>query len=93
VSAWGALCQLHLARRLIAKVGLGSPKEARYMESVRDDRRSATSPGSQAGSASGQVPLLDRFFPPPLAAKVPEVILLFWVVKILTPAGRRRRIT
>jgi uncharacterized membrane-anchored protein len=37
--------------------------------------------------ASGQVPLLGRIFPAPLAAKVPEVILLFWIVKILTTAG------
>jgi uncharacterized membrane-anchored protein len=36
---------------------------------------------------SGQVPVLGRIFPAPLAAKVPEVILLFWVVKILTTAG------
>jgi uncharacterized membrane-anchored protein len=35
----------------------------------------------------GQLPLLDRLFPPPLAPKVPEVIALFWVVKILTTAG------
>ena len=35
----------------------------------------------------GQIPLLGRIFPAPLAAKVPEVILLFWVVKILTTAG------
>ena len=28
-----------------------------------------------------------RFFPEPVAAKVPEIILLFWVVKILTTAG------
>jgi uncharacterized membrane-anchored protein len=35
----------------------------------------------------GQVPLIGRFFPAPVAAKVPEVILLFWVVKILTTAG------
>ena len=37
--------------------------------------------------ADGQVPLIGRFFPAPVAAKVPEVILLFWVVKILTTAG------
>ncbi len=37
--------------------------------------------------ADGQLPLLDSFFPPPLASKVPEVIALFWVVKILTTAG------
>jgi uncharacterized membrane-anchored protein len=35
----------------------------------------------------GRVPLIGRFFPVPLAAKVPEVIFLFWVVKILTTAG------
>ncbi len=36
---------------------------------------------------SGQVPLLGSIFPAPVAAKVPEVILVFWVVKILTTAG------
>ena len=30
---------------------------------------------------------MGRIFPAPLAAKVPEVILLFWVVKVLTTAG------
>jgi uncharacterized membrane-anchored protein len=30
---------------------------------------------------------LDRLFPDPRAAKVPEIIFLFWVVKILTTAG------
>jgi uncharacterized membrane-anchored protein len=35
----------------------------------------------------GQVPVLGRVFPAPVAAKVPEVILLFWIVKILTTAG------
>jgi uncharacterized membrane-anchored protein len=39
------------------------------------------------GSASGQVPVIGRIFPAPLASKVPEIILLFWVVKILTTAG------
>jgi uncharacterized membrane-anchored protein len=33
------------------------------------------------------VPVLGRYFPSPLASKVPEVIALFWVVKILTTAG------
>lgn len=36
---------------------------------------------------SGELPLIGRFIPAPVAAKVPEVILLFWVVKILTTAG------
>ena len=31
--------------------------------------------------------MLGRFFPAPAAAKVPEIIALFWVVKILTTAG------
>jgi uncharacterized membrane-anchored protein len=37
--------------------------------------------------ADGQLPVLGSFFPAPLASKVPEVIFLFWVVKILTTAG------
>jgi len=35
----------------------------------------------------GQLPILGTLFPSPLAAKVPEVIALFWAVKILTTAG------
>lgn len=31
--------------------------------------------------------MLGRFFPAPAAAKVPEIIALFWVVKLLTTAG------
>jgi hypothetical protein len=50
-------------------------------------RRSSLSPDRHAVSGDGLVPLIGRFFPAPLAAKVPEVILLFWVVKILTTAG------
>jgi uncharacterized membrane-anchored protein len=38
-------------------------------------------------SADGQLPLVGRFFPAPVAVKVPEIIFLFWVVKILTTAG------
>ena len=37
--------------------------------------------------ARDQVPVIGRFFPAPVAAKVPEIIFLFWVVKILTTAG------
>ena len=40
-----------------------------------------------ARSARDLVPVLGRFFPAPAAAKVPEIIALFWVVKILTTAG------
>ncbi len=31
--------------------------------------------------------MLGRCFPSPLEAKVPEIIVLFWVIKILTTAG------
>jgi uncharacterized membrane-anchored protein len=37
--------------------------------------------------AHGQLPVVGRVFPAPVAAKVPEIIFLFWVVKILTTAG------
>jgi uncharacterized membrane-anchored protein len=51
-----------------------------------DDRR--TSPRSKdRARASGQLAVVGRLFPSPLAAKVPEIIVLFWVVKILTTAG------
>lgn len=39
------------------------------------------------GAADGQVPMVGRIFPAPRAAKVPEIIMVFWVVKILTTAG------
>jgi uncharacterized membrane-anchored protein len=64
---------------------------------VTDNRRAFTSrlrpmpltdsSRAERAPADGQVPLIGRFFPAPLAAKVPEVIALFWVVKILTTAG------
>jgi uncharacterized membrane-anchored protein len=63
------------------------PKETSvYMGPVRHRRRSLPSPGCRA-SEDGLVPLVGRFFPAPVAAKVPEVIFVFWVVKILTTAG------
>lgn len=33
------------------------------------------------------MPVVGRIFPAPIAVKVPEIIFLFWVVKILTTAG------
>ena len=50
-------------------------------------------PSSSARSGGGhphsrdQLPVIGRIFPAPLVAKVPEIIFLFWVVKILTTAG------
>jgi uncharacterized membrane-anchored protein len=41
----------------------------------------------KASTGSGQVPLVGQIFPSPVAAKVPEVIFVFWIVKILTTAG------
>jgi uncharacterized membrane-anchored protein len=52
-----------------------------------NDRWPSLSPNSESGSPYGELPLIGRFIPAPVAAKVPEVILVFWVVKILTTAG------
>ena len=57
------------------------------MESFRHRRRHSQSPDRRAGVGDGLIPLVGRFFPAPIAAKVPEVIFVFWVVKILTTAG------
>jgi uncharacterized membrane-anchored protein len=60
------------------------------MRSMDDaDARAAASSSSSrdSGYASGTVPVIRRFFPAPVAAKVPEVIFVFWIVKILTTAG------
>jgi uncharacterized membrane-anchored protein len=47
-----------------------------------------SSPRPRQGRArDGQIPVIGRVFPAPVAAKVPEIIFLFWVVKILTTAG------
>jgi uncharacterized membrane-anchored protein len=51
-----------------------------------DKSRSTRVPGGLS-PMSGQVPVIGRIFPAPVAAKVPEVIFVFWVVKILTTAG------
>ncbi len=48
----------------------------------------ASEPRPDTGaSRQDQLPFIGRYFPLPVAAKVPEVIFLFWVVKILTTAG------
>jgi len=51
------------------------------------DRRSSPGPDGSAAPGDGLLPLIGRLLPAPVAAKVPEVIFLFWVVKILTTAG------
>ncbi len=57
------------------------------MEPERQLGESSRSPQGRGASQGGQIPVLGRIFPAPIAAKVPEIILLFWGVKILTTAG------
>ncbi len=57
------------------------------MRPVPDDLRGSRSPGGRGESHASELPLIGRYLPVPIAAKVPEVILVFWVVKILTTAG------
>jgi uncharacterized membrane-anchored protein len=57
------------------------------VEPVRDHGSSSPRPDGKGESREAELPLIGRFLPAPVAAKVPEVILVFWVVKILTTAG------
>ena len=57
------------------------------MSSYRQEGRSSSRLDDAGGSRRSELPLIGRFIPAPVAAKVPEVILVFWVVKILTTAG------
>ncbi len=57
------------------------------MSLASPEPRSPISSSAERVPAEGQVPVVGRFFPAPLAAKVPEIIFLFWVVKIGTTAG------
>ena len=50
-------------------------------------RRIASVSSGSARTGDGQIPAIGRLLPAPIAAKVPEIIFLFWVVKILTTAG------
>ncbi len=43
--------------------------------------------GTTSSAPTDRLPIVGRYFPTPAAVKVPEIILLFWVVKILTTAG------
>jgi uncharacterized membrane-anchored protein len=57
------------------------------MSTERGRPRSSVIFASAYPDPRDQVPVIGRFFPSPVAAKVPEIIALFWVVKILTTAG------
>ncbi len=50
-------------------------------------RNSSSRSGEVPTPDRGHLPLIRRIFAEPLAAKVPEIIILFWVIKILTTAG------
>src|ERR1700677_4941637 len=63
-------------------------EEAR--DPVEPDKRhldSSLEPPADRSRVGGQVPVIGRIFPAPVAPKVPEIIFVFWVVKILTTAG------
>ena len=57
------------------------------MRSAAARPRASGGPNAGQAGSNGQIPVIGRVFPGPVAAKVPEVIFLFWVVKILTTAG------
>src|ERR1700722_595930 len=57
------------------------------MEEQRDHRRSSGARHRADDTESGRLPVIGHLLPSPIAAKVPEVVFLFWVVKILTTAG------
>ena len=57
------------------------------MSSANRRPRSPGRPDAAQLRANGQLPVVGRFFPAPVAVKVPEIIFLFWVAKILTTAG------
>ena len=57
------------------------------MTSVRHQPRSSPRPDGGRTAGDGLIPVIGRLLPTPVAAKVPEVILAFWVIKILTTAG------
>jgi uncharacterized membrane-anchored protein len=49
--------------------------------------RASNRSGSATARSDGQLPLIGGILPAPAAAKVPEIIALFWLVKLLTTAG------
>jgi uncharacterized membrane-anchored protein len=57
------------------------------MTPPRRARKVLSDSRTKASADSGQIALIGRVFPAPTTAKVPEIIFLFWVVKILTTAG------
>ncbi|MGH8981090.1 MAG: VTT domain-containing protein [Acidimicrobiales bacterium] len=89
VAAWEAAVKRgHPDTDAPGRVPLGGAPPAggeRYVSSP-PRRRGATN-RAESATAPGQLPLVGRIFPAPVAAKVPEIIFLFWVVKVLSTAG------
>lgn len=52
----------------------------------RPPRSSARAEGPWS-RADGRLPIVGQILPAPVTVKVPEIIVLFWIVKILTTAG------
>jgi uncharacterized membrane-anchored protein len=57
------------------------------VQHARHRRQTQRSHAGRTTEAGGRVPLIGAAYPAPIAAKVPEVLFVFWVVKILTTAG------
>jgi uncharacterized membrane-anchored protein len=62
-------------------------KEPPVIVTSRADQHPSHPYRSRDVRQDGGVPVVRRIFPQPVAAKVPEILFLFWVVKILTTAG------
>jgi len=94
VAAWEAAV-VHGRTHAAVQASLQPERERREPTAVpirlEDTRRSdhtiAMGATPRSHDQRGQVPLFGRVFPAPIAAKVPETVLLFWVVKILSTAG------
>ena len=67
---------------------IDAKKELTNVKHRAGQRRNSSSRSGEVPTRDrGDLPLIRRVFAEPLAAKVPEIIFLFWVVKILTTAG------
>jgi uncharacterized membrane-anchored protein len=58
-----------------------------FVTQAGHSRRTPSRTEADRQRTAGQLPIIGRVFPAPVAAKVPEIILAFWVAKILTTAG------
>lgn len=95
IAAWGAVVARGQTRALhetggSAEARLGSRtlwREDRAEVGDGDGVGVGARERTPASRPIGLLPIVGRIFPGPVAAKVPEIIFLFWVVKVLTTAG------